>query len=68
MARLWGSAGELDLALSELAQTYQYAKQNPRLLVGTLPDPMYDPAFAVFKNDEKFKQAVKSIKKLNKIP
>jgi tetratricopeptide (TPR) repeat protein len=64
LARLYASIGELDLSLSQLAETFHYAKQNPKVLVGPLPDPMFDPAFAAFKNDPKFREAVKSIKKL----
>jgi tetratricopeptide (TPR) repeat protein len=75
LARLYGYFGDLDNALASLQQVYLNAKYDPIYLdmkkvpvffFEPIPDPMFDPAFRKFKDDPKFRDAVKTMKKLLK--
>lgn len=64
LARLYASLGDLDNTIASLQQAYQHAKDWPKTsIVGPLPDPMFDTAFAAFKKNPKFREAVKAMKK-----
>lgn len=60
LARHYARAGDLDNTIAYLEKAYRKdsAREAP-----VLPDPKGDPAFERFRKDEKFRQAVKSLKK-----
>lgn len=65
LARLYASLGDMDNTITYLQQAFQHARTWPKTgFGGPLPDPMFDAAFAAFKNDPKFREAVKAMKKL----
>ena len=60
LARYYARVGDLDKTIAYLEKAYREdaAGQTP-----PLPDPKDDPAFERFRKDEKFRQAVKALKK-----
>lgn len=61
LARIHAGSGALDLTILSLGNAYRHNKNLPRTHVPL--NPLYDPYFARFKNDEKFRKAVKAMKK-----
>lgn len=60
LARYYASVGDLDNTIAYLEKAFQKdaAGEAP-----PLPDPKEDPAFERFRKDEKFRKAVKALKK-----
>lgn len=63
LARLHGFFGDADRAVASLEKTYEYAPKPAGFFLISVPDPLYDAAFAKFKNDPGFRDAVKAMKK-----
>lgn len=63
LARLHGLFGDADAAVAALRKAFEHAPKERFLSYGGLPDPMTDVAFGKFKNDPKFRDAVKAMKK-----
>jgi hypothetical protein len=66
LARLHGFFGDMDKAIASLQQAFEHAPKPEGFLRSSLPDPMTDAAFAKFKDDPKFRDAVKAMKKRSK--
>lgn len=64
LARLYAIPGELDNVIASLAKAFSYPTDSS--LYGYLPDPLSDPAFKRFKQDDKFRRAVKAMRKKSK--
>lgn len=67
-ARMYSSEGRLDETIASLEKAFQY-QQNETLairVVERLPDPLFDPAFERFRKDDKFRKAVKAMKKVTR--
>lgn len=68
LSRLYSHFGDMERVLAELDLAYLYQTKRPRLFAGwPIPDPMRDPAFNRFKDDPKFRDAVKALKKKHSI-
>lgn len=68
LARLHSYFGDLDRVLAELELAYQYGPNNSKSFVGwPISDPLHDPAFQKYKDDPKFSDAVKALKKKYKV-
>lgn len=64
LSRLYSYFGDLDRVLASLEKAYQYEPKNSKNFVGwPIPDPMLDPAFQKYKDDPKFRDTVKALKK-----
>lgn len=61
LARAHAAAGDLDRTIASLEGAFRHRKNLPRRSL--LLDPLYDPTFARFKDDEKFRKAVRAMKK-----
>ena len=66
LARLHGFFGDVDRAVASLEKAYEFAPKPVGFLQLPLPDPLADAAFAKFKDDPKFRDAVKAMKKGSK--
>lgn len=64
LARLYAIPGELDNVIASLAKAFALPVDSS--LFGYLPDPLSDPAFKRFKQDDKFRRAVKAMRKKKK--
>ena len=60
LARFYAGDGDLDQTIAHLEKAFLH-REN--VLYRPLPDPLYDPAFERFRKDERFKKAVKALKK-----
>lgn len=63
LARLHGFFGDVDAAVASLEKTYEFAPKPAEFFRLSVPDPLTDVAFAKFKDDPKFRDAVKALKK-----
>lgn len=64
LARLHSHFGDLERVLAELEKAYQYQPDGSKGYAGRpIPDPMSDPAFQRYRDDPKFRDAVKALKK-----
>lgn len=63
LARLHGFFGDVDKAIASLEKTYEFAPKPTGFFLVSVPDPLFDVAFAKFKGDAKFRDAVKAMKK-----
>ena len=65
LSRLYSYFGDLDRVLASLERAYQYVPKDKSFLsfLRGIPDPMLDPAFQKYKDDPKFRDAVKALKK-----
>ena len=63
LARLHGFFGDADKSIASLEKAYEFAPKPEGFLARGLPDPLTDAAFAKFKDDPKFRDAVKAMKK-----
>ena len=61
LARVHAAAGDLDAAIASLENAFRHSKGLPRAYPSLAP--LSDPAFGHFRNDEKFRKAVKAMKK-----
>lgn len=66
LARLHGFFGEMDRAVASLQKSYEHAPKPGGFFLGVLPDPLTDVAFRKFKDDPKFRDALKAMKKRSK--
>lgn len=66
LARLHAHSGDLGRAVASLELAYAHAPKGSDSSAGALPDPLKDPAFRRFKDDRKFRDAVKAMKKRSK--
>lgn len=64
-ARVYASEGNLDETIASLENAFLYQQREPQAiqLVQPLPHPMFDPGFERFRKDDKFRKAVKAMKK-----
>jgi tetratricopeptide (TPR) repeat protein len=64
-ARMHASEGKLDETIASLEKAFLYQQSEPPLIriFDALPDPLYDPAFERFRKDDKFRKAVKAMKR-----
>ncbi len=69
LSRLYSYFGDLDRVLASLEQAYQHVPKDRSFMsfLRRIPDPMLDPAFNRFKDDPKFRDAVKALKKKHNI-
>jgi hypothetical protein len=69
LSRLYSYFGDLDRVLSSLEKTYQYVPKDKSFMsfLRGIPDPLLDPAFRKFKDDPRFIETVKTLKKTYKI-
>lgn len=65
LSRLYSYLGDLDRVLAALEKTYQHLPKDKGFMgfLRGIPDPLYDPAFQKYKDDPKFRDAVKALKK-----
>jgi tetratricopeptide (TPR) repeat protein len=65
LSRLHSYFGDLDRALASLEKAYEYTPRDKSFwsLLRGIPDPMHDPAFRRYKDDPRFREAVKALKK-----
>lgn len=65
LSRLHSHFGDLDRALASLEKAYEHAPDGKSFqsLLGAIPDPLLDPAFRRYKDDPRFRDAVKALKK-----
>jgi tetratricopeptide (TPR) repeat protein len=61
LARIHALSDDMDAALASLEKAFLAVKNNAQ--DEHLPDPLTDPAFARFKKEDKFRKAVKAMKK-----
>jgi tetratricopeptide (TPR) repeat protein len=61
LARYYASLGEVDASIASLEKAYLHRKNDARSAAWR--DPMSDPSFEPFKKNEKFRKAVKAMKK-----
>jgi hypothetical protein len=59
-ARYYAGEGDLEKALAHLEKAF---RNRENVMFAPLPDPLEDPLFARFRKDEKFRKAVKAMKK-----
>ena len=64
-ARMYAYEGKLDETIASLEKAFIYHKNETQAtqIVERLPDPLYEPAFERFRKDDKFRNAVKSMKR-----
>jgi hypothetical protein len=69
LSRLYSYFGDLDRVLASLDKTYQYVPKDKSFLsfIRGIPDPLLDPAFRRFKDDPRFIDGVRTLKKKYKI-
>lgn len=65
LSRLYSYFGDLERVLAELDKAYQYVPRDKSFMsfLRGIPDPMHDPAFQKYRDDPKFRDAVKALKK-----
>ena len=64
LARYFAMLGDLDKTIEYLTNAFRIGTGGKDASVfRTLPDPMYDSSFSAFKNDPKFRTAVKQMRK-----
>lgn len=65
LARLYGFYGDMDKAVASLQKAYEHAPKVEGIykLTGPYTDPLADVAFKKFKDDPRFRDAVKAMKK-----
>jgi tetratricopeptide (TPR) repeat protein len=65
LSRLYSYFGDLDRALAELEKAYEYVPRDKSFqsFLSRIPDPLRDPAFGRYKDDARFNEAVKALKK-----
>jgi tetratricopeptide (TPR) repeat protein len=63
-ARMEAAEGKLDETIAALEKAFQYQQADQASgIAEPLPDPLFDPAFERFQKDDKFRKAVKAMKK-----
>ena len=64
-ARMYASEDKLDETIASLEKAFLYQRSEPRAIqiVEPLADPLFDPAFARFSKIDRFRKAVKAMKK-----
>ena len=69
LSRLYSYFGDLDRVLASLERAYQYVPKDKSFLsfLRGIPDPLSDPAFRRFKDEPRFIDAVRTLKKKYKI-
>jgi tetratricopeptide (TPR) repeat protein len=60
-ARLYAFKGDLDNTISSMQKAFMYSEGNVQS--PPIRDPMFDPAFERFRKDERFRKAVRAMKK-----
>jgi hypothetical protein len=65
LSRLYSYFGDLDRVLASLEKVYQYGPKDKGFFgfLHGIPDPLLDPAFQKYKDDPKFRDAIKALKK-----
>jgi tetratricopeptide (TPR) repeat protein len=65
LARYFAMLGDLDKTIEYLTNAFRLRTEGGKdtSVFHTLPDPLYDSSFSAFKNDPKFRSAVKQMRK-----
>ena len=63
LSKLHSYFGDFDRVLASLEKAFQYAPNDKSFRGWRIPDPLLDPAFGRYKDDPRFSDAVKALKK-----
>lgn len=63
LSRLYSHLGDLDRVLASLEQAYRFAPKKNSLPGWSIPDPLLDEAFHKYRDEPRFRDAVKALKK-----